>query len=105
MTMQKIEASSPEAQSADILAGNLAQLKALFPELITESASGPAINVDVLKALIGDQTVADADEKYGLNSRVRQFELEKGHFREVVHVAMRVSSRFFKKSCSGTLVI
>ena len=67
MTMQKIEANSPEAQSADILAGNLAQLKALFPELITESASGPAINVDVLKALIGDQTVTDADEKYGLN--------------------------------------
>lgn len=67
MTLQKIEANSPEAQSADILAGNLAQLKALFPELITEGASGPAINVDVLKALIGDQTVADADEKYGLN--------------------------------------
>lgn len=67
MTMQKIEANSPEAQSADILAGNLAQLKVLFPELITESASGPAINVDVLKALIGDQTVTDADEKYGLN--------------------------------------
>lgn len=67
MSMQKIEANSPEAQSADTLAGNLAQLKVLFPELITESASGPAINVDVLKALIGDQTVADADEKYGLN--------------------------------------
>jgi adenine-specific DNA-methyltransferase len=67
MTMQNIEANSPEAQSADILAGNLAQLKALFPELITESASGPAINVDVLKALVGDQTVTDADEKYGLN--------------------------------------
>ena len=67
MTMQKIEANSSEAQSADILAGNLAQLRALFPELITESASGPAINVDVLKALIGDQTVTDADEKYGLN--------------------------------------
>lgn len=67
MTMQKIEANSPEAQSADLLAGNIAQLKALFPELITEGASGPAINVDVLKALIGDQTVTDADEKYGLN--------------------------------------
>lgn len=67
MSMQKIEANSPEAQSADTLAGNLAQLKVLFPELITESASGPAINVDVLKALIGNQTVADADEKYGLN--------------------------------------
>lgn len=67
MTMQKIEANSPEAQSADILASNLAQLKALFPELITEGANGPAINVDVLKALIGDQLVTDAEEKYGLN--------------------------------------
>lgn len=67
MTMQKIEANSPEAQSADILANNLAQLKALFPELITEGTSGPAINVDVLKALVGDQIVTDADEKYGLN--------------------------------------
>jgi len=67
MTMQKIEANSPEAQSAEHLADNLSQLKALFPELIAEGASGPAINVDVLKALIGDQTVTDADEKYGLN--------------------------------------
>ncbi|MFH1660984.1 MAG: site-specific DNA-methyltransferase [Pseudomonadota bacterium] len=67
MTIQKIEANSPEAQSADLLAGNLAQLKALFPELITEGVSGPAINIDVLKALVGDQSVTDVDEKYGLN--------------------------------------
>ncbi|RKT63086.1 adenine-specific DNA-methyltransferase [Azonexus fungiphilus] len=65
--MQKIEANSPEAQSANIVADNLAQLKALFPELVTEGANGPAINVDVLKALVGDQAVTDADEKYGLN--------------------------------------
>lgn len=65
--MQKIEANSPEAQSANIVAENLAQLKALFPELVTEGANGPVINVDVLKALVGDQTVTDADEKYGLN--------------------------------------
>jgi len=65
--MQKIEANSPEAQSANIVADNLAQLKALFPELVTEGTNGTAINVDVLKALVGDQTVTDADEKYGLN--------------------------------------
>ncbi len=65
--MHKIEANSPEAQTANLLADNLAQLKALFPELVTEGANGPAINVDVLKALVGDQTVSDADEKYGLN--------------------------------------
>ena len=65
--MEKLEASSPEAQSANLVAGNIQQLKALFPELITEGANGTAINVDVLKALVGDQTVTDADEKYGLN--------------------------------------
>ena len=79
MTLQKIEAHSPEAQSVDIRADNLAQLKALFPELVTEGANGPAINVDVLKALVGDQTVTDADEKYGLNwhgkKRARQLAL------------------------------
>lgn len=67
MTMQKIEAASPEAQSANLVADNVAQLKALFPELVTEGPHGPAVNLDVLKALVGDATVTDAEEKYGLN--------------------------------------
>lgn len=79
MTMQKIEGQSPEAQSADIKAGNIAQLKALFPELLTESANGVAVNVDVLKQLVGDAAVTDAEEKYGLNwhgkRRARQIAL------------------------------
>lgn len=65
--MKKIEAASPEAQSANLLADNVAQLKALFPELVTEGPNGPAVNLDVLKALVGDATVTDAEEKYGLN--------------------------------------
>lgn len=65
--MQKIEAASAEAQSANVAADNLAQLKALFPELVTEGQNGPVINVDALKALVGDATVTDAEEKYGLN--------------------------------------
>ncbi|MDP3608018.1 MAG: site-specific DNA-methyltransferase [Methylophilus sp.] len=77
--MKKIEASSTEAQSADIKAENIAQLKALFPELLTESANGVAINVDVLKQLVGDATATDAEEKYGLNwhgkRRARQLAL------------------------------
>ncbi|MDD2948584.1 MAG: site-specific DNA-methyltransferase [Rugosibacter sp.] len=77
--MQKIIAASPEATSADIAADNIEQLKALFPELITESANGVAINVDVLKALVGDASVTDAEEKYGLNwhgkRRARQLAL------------------------------
>lgn len=77
--MKKIEATSTEAQSADIKAENIAQLKALFPELLAESANGVAINVDVLKQLVGDAAVTDAEEKYGLNwhgkRRARQLAL------------------------------
>ena len=77
--MNKITATDPQAQSADLVAGNIAQLKALFPELITEGAHGAAINVDVLKQLVGDATVSDAEEKYGLNwhgkRRARQLAL------------------------------
>ena len=79
MTIQKIESQSHEAQSADLKAENIAQLKALFPELLTERANGVAINVDVLKQLVGDATTTDAEEKYGLNwhgkRRARQIAL------------------------------
>ncbi len=67
MTMQKIEAQSPEAQSANIVADNIAKLRAMFPDLVTETNGVAAINVDVLKALVGDATAYDGDEKYGLN--------------------------------------
>ncbi|APW48353.1 site-specific DNA-methyltransferase [Rhodoferax antarcticus] len=77
--MEKIESNAPLAQSADIRADNIAKLKALFPELLTEGSGGAAINVDVLKALVGDATATDADEKYGLNwhgkRRARQLAL------------------------------
>ena len=76
--MQKIDATSPEAQSADITAENIAKLRALFPEVFTEGKDGAAINVDVLKGLVG-AVVTDADEKYGLNwhgkRRARQLAL------------------------------
>lgn len=71
MAVEKIEPGAPESQSADLRAENLARLKALFPELVTErqvdGRTLPAVNVDVLKSLVGDFTVTDADEKYGLN--------------------------------------
>jgi adenine-specific DNA-methyltransferase len=76
--MQKIDATSPEAKSADITAENIAKLRALFPEVFTEGKDGAAINVDVLKGLVG-AVVTDADEKYGLNwhgkRRARQLAL------------------------------
>lgn len=65
--MHKITTNDSEAQSANLVAENIAQLKTLFPELITEGAGGAAVNVDVLKQLVGDATVSDAEEKYGLN--------------------------------------
>ena len=67
MPIEKIEPGAAESRSADLLAGNLARLRALFHELVTEGPKGSAINVDVLKGLVGDATVIDADEKYGLN--------------------------------------
>lgn len=71
MTIQKIEAHSPEAQSANLVADNIEKLKALFPELLTETVvngqTTAALNMDALKALVGDATVTDSDEKYGLN--------------------------------------
>jgi adenine-specific DNA-methyltransferase len=77
--MQPIDANSTQAQSADLVAENIQRLKALFPELVTEGPDGVAINVDVLKALAGDRTVTDCDEKYGLNwhgkRRARQLAL------------------------------
>lgn len=76
--MQKIDATSPEAQSADITAANIGKLKALFPEVFTEGKHGAAINVDVLRGLVG-AVVTDVDEKYGLNwhgkRRARQLAL------------------------------
>jgi adenine-specific DNA-methyltransferase len=78
MTIQKIESQSHEAQSADIKAENITRLKSLFPELLTEGASGMEVNVDVLSQLVG-KVATDADEKYGLNwhgkRRARQLAL------------------------------
>ena len=71
MSIQKIEAHSPEAQSVDLIADNIAKLKAMFPELLTETTQGgkttASLNVEVLKNLVGDATAADSEEKYGLN--------------------------------------
>lgn len=66
MTMKKLTAEDPETRSPDLVAENIERLKGLFPELVTEGPGGAAVNVDVLKALVGDKTVTDAEEKYGL---------------------------------------
>ena len=66
-TMVKLTANDPVTKTPDFVAENVARLRALFPELITESKDGIAVNVNVLKALVGDKTATDAEEKYGLN--------------------------------------
>lgn len=60
--MDNLTAASPETKSPDLAAENLAKLKSLFPEVVTEDG----VNVDALKQLIG-KTVTDTEEKYGLN--------------------------------------
>jgi adenine-specific DNA-methyltransferase len=77
--MKKLTTTDAETKSADTVAENVAKLKALFPEIITEGPKGAAINVDALKALVGDGTVTDIEEKYCLNwhgkRRARQLAL------------------------------
>lgn len=72
--MKKLISSDPETHSADIVAENVEQLKALFPEAVTEGK----IDFEVLKQLLGG-AVEEREEKYGLNwhgkRRARQLAL------------------------------
>ena len=60
--MKKLIDQDPETRSADVLAGNVEQLKTLFPEAVVEGK----IDFDVLKQLLGG-AVDEREEKYGLN--------------------------------------
>ena len=60
--MKKLTAQDPEAQSTDIVADNVDQIKSLFPEVVIEGR----IDFEVLKQLLG-ASVDDREEKYGLN--------------------------------------
>jgi adenine-specific DNA-methyltransferase len=77
--MHKLTTNDPGTRSPDLVEEGLAQLRSLFPEVVTEGADGMALNLDVLKQLLGDRTVTDAEEKYGLNwhgkRRARQLSL------------------------------
>ncbi|NTV67008.1 MAG: site-specific DNA-methyltransferase [Chlorobaculum sp.] len=61
-TIKPFTADDPEARSADLLAGNVEQLKTIFPEAFTEGK----IDFEVLRQLLGG-TVEEREEKYGLN--------------------------------------
>ncbi len=77
--MHFIDETDPLAQSSNIATDNLEKLKSLFPEAITWGSRGAAVNIDVLRDLVGDELVTDSDEKYGLNwhgkRRARQLAL------------------------------
>ncbi|MBU4270896.1 MAG: site-specific DNA-methyltransferase, partial [Planctomycetes bacterium] len=72
--MKKLTDQDPETRSPDLVAENIEQLKALFPEAFTEGK----IDFDVLKQLLGG-AVDEREEKYGLNwhgkRRARQLAL------------------------------
>lgn len=72
--VKKLDLNDPDTKSADIIAGNIDALKALFPDAFTEGK----IDFEVLKGLLGD-AVDERDEKYGLNwhgkRRARQIAL------------------------------
>ena len=66
MALKRLSANDPETCSPDLVAENIERLKSLFPGLVAEGPRGWSVNIDVLKALVGDRSVTDADEKYGL---------------------------------------
>ena len=72
--MKKLDANAPETRSAHLIAENIKQLEALFPEAWTEGK----LDFEVLKQLLGG-TVDEREEKYGLNwhgkRRARQLAL------------------------------
>lgn len=60
--IEKLTLNAPETQSADVVAGNVDALSALFPEAFREGR----IDFEVLKQLLGG-AIDERDEKYGLN--------------------------------------
>jgi adenine-specific DNA-methyltransferase len=72
--MKRFTAEDAETRSPDVVAENIEQLKALFPEAFTEEK----VDFDVLKQLLGGM-VEEREEKYGLNwhgkRRARQLAL------------------------------
>ena len=72
--MNRITVHDPEAHSADVVAGNLRRLKAVFPDAFVEGK----VDFGVLKQLLGDG-VDEREEKYGLDwhgkRRARQLAL------------------------------
>lgn len=61
-TIPQLSATDPAAHSGDVVAENVAALKALFPQIVTDGK----VDFEVLRQLLGD-TVEESEERYGLN--------------------------------------
>lgn len=73
-SIPRVVRDDPAAHSGDVVADNIAALKALFPAIVTDGK----IDFDVLRQLLGDE-VEEGVERYGLNwkgkARARAFAL------------------------------
>jgi adenine-specific DNA-methyltransferase len=65
--MMRIELPDNDKGVSEQVSENIAALTRLFPELITEISTGHAIDIEVLKQLVGDRTVEQGDERFGLS--------------------------------------
>ena len=81
---------------------NLVKLKALFPDLLTEGQDGVAVDVNVLKQLVGDRSVAETEEK-ALES-ARQFLWMDGEFTGRLKPVWASPSGYFSPSSRETFV-
>lgn len=61
-TIPQLSATDPAAHSGDVVAENIAALKALFPQIVTDGK----VDFEVLRQLLGDK-VEEGEERYGLN--------------------------------------
>lgn len=65
--MKKIERSDLESTSLNFTNSIIEDLNTKYPDLIVEGPNGHSVNIEVLKLMIGDYSVSEADEKYGFN--------------------------------------
>ena len=85
MPMRKLTATDPETHSPDLVAENLATLRALFPELITEGPDGVAVdplNAAAMRRVRAAGQIVFQDPYSALNPRMRVGEA----LREVVEL-------------------
>lgn len=64
--MKKITPNDQESHSVDIAEENVRRLREALPGSVVEGPEGWVVDVDTLKALVGDRTVVGKEERFGL---------------------------------------